>query len=134
MDDLAEKLNQILNDPKAMQQVSALAGMLGSEGKQPPSPSPAVNSTPDLSALAGLLGGQPAPQSIAPAESSTDMMQAVMKILPLLRSLDMEDDSTRLLRSLRPLLGKERQKRLDEVTKMMRLFRLLPMLRSGGVL
>ena len=29
MDDLTGKLSELLNDPKAMEQVSALAGMLG---------------------------------------------------------------------------------------------------------
>ena len=36
MDDLTGKLSELLNDPKAMEQVSALAGMLGK--KQEPEP------------------------------------------------------------------------------------------------
>lgn len=134
MDDLAEKLNQVLNDPQAMEQVNSLMQMLGSgEGTPAPAAPPAAQNGPDLTALASLLGGQPKQQA-ASVGNQPELMQTMMKILPLLQSLQEDDDSTRLLRSLRPMLGKERQKRLDEVTKLMQVFRLLPLLRSGGVL
>ena len=134
MEDLAEKLNQVLNDPQAMEQVNSLMQMLGSGGGAPaPKATSVPQSAPDLTALTRLLGGQPKQQT-AIVGNQPELMQTVMKILPLLQSIQEDDDSTRLLRSLRPMLGKERQKRLDEVTKLMQIFRLLPLLRSGGVL
>ena len=35
MDDLTGKISEILNDPQAMEQVNALAGMLGMSGNAP---------------------------------------------------------------------------------------------------
>ena len=63
MDDLTGKLNEILNNPQAMEQVSALAGMLGlgsdqaapasSAPKEAPQSNPAPAASP-LSALGNL--------------------------------------------------------------------------------
>lgn len=148
MDDLAGKINEILNDPQAMQQVSALAGMLGnSGGQQPAAPQPEqppqsnnnnglanLGNLGNLNALAGLLGGQPKPQNQQTNPMSNEMMQTVLQIMPMLNSFQQEDDSTRLLTSLRPLLSRERQKKLDEAAKIMKVFRLLPLLKSKGIL
>jgi hypothetical protein len=62
-----------------------------------------------------------------------DMLQMVMKFAPLLTSFRQEDDNTRLLRALRPLLCEERQKKLDEATKLLQLIRLLPLLKGSGI-
>lgn len=156
MDDLAGKLNELLNDPQAMQQVSALAGMLGNQngGQQnavpPVQPPPQENSTGlgalnglgnlgNLGALSSLLGNQPS--SGAPEQTNGlqnqmngDMMQMMLKMMPLLNSFQQEDNSTRLLQSLRPLLSRERQQKLDEAARMMKMFRLLPLLQSQGML
>ena len=146
MDDLAGKINAILNDPQAMQQVSALAGMLGNSGGQQPTPQPETPRSSDntglanlgnlgnLNALAGLLGGQSKPQNQQANPMSNEMMQTVLQIMPVLNSFQQEDDSTRLLMSLRPLLSRERQKKLDEAAKIMKAFRLLPLLKSKGIL
>lgn len=141
MEDLAEKLNAILKDPHAMEQVSALAGMLGSgQQGQPPQPSPqnggnstGLSNLGDLGALAGLLGNQQKSQSQQQAGNS-EMMQTVLQVMPLLNAFQQEDATTRLLMSLRPLLSRERQKKLDEAAKLLKVFRLLPMLKSRGIL
>lgn len=143
MEDLAGKLNAILNDPHAMEQVSALAGMLGSGQQQeslpqPPPPQNGGSSTGlsnlgDLGALAGLLGNQQKNQSQQSA-GNTEMMQTVLQVMPLLNAFQQEDATTRLLMSLRPLLSRERQKKLDEAAKLLKVFRLLPMLKSKGIL
>ena len=53
--------------------------------------------------------------------------------MPLLGQAGREDDSTRLLRALRPLLGPERQKKVDEAMKILQMMRLLPLLKESGV-
>lgn len=142
---LVGKLNEILNDPKAMEQMNALAQMLGAKAPAPqetsavPVSPPAQNNSGlgNLSSLAGLLGGgAPSPKSeqLAVPSQSSNVMQTMMQVLPLLNSVQQDDDATRLLHSLRPLLGEERRRKLDEVMKLMKIFRLLPLLQGRGIL
>jgi len=56
-----------------------------------------------------------------------------MKVAPLLPAIGQEVDNTRLLHALRPLLGPERQKKLDEAIKLLQLMRVLPLLKSSGL-
>ena len=56
-----------------------------------------------------------------------------MKIAPLLSTIRQEDKNTRLLRALRPMLGQERQRKLDEAEKMLQMLRILPLLKGTGI-
>ena len=120
MDDLAGKLTELLNDPQTMEKIKGLSGLLGqssSEAAQPSHPA--------------------APQQPAVSDTSAfpaDMMQTMMKLAPLFSTLKQEDDSTRLLHALRPLLGGKRQKRLDQSDRMIQMMRILPLLKSSGIL
>lgn len=62
------------------------------------------------------------------------MLQSIAKMMPLLSSIRQEDDGTRLLHALRPLLGPARQKKLDESVKLLQMMRLLPLLKGSGFL
>lgn len=156
MDDLASKLGDLLKNPAALEQFKGLAGLLGGAAASPqapdtPQPEPLANlssllgggggSGPQLDQLKGLaslLGGnqnQAAPPSEAPALGvDPEMLQSIAKVMPLLSSFRQEDDNTRLLHALRPLLGPERQKKLDESIKLLQMMRLLPMLKGSGFL
>lgn len=115
MDDLADKISQLLQDPETLNQIKGLTGLLGQTSAEPPKP----QSTPQ-------------PESVNPL--SGDTLQTVMKMAPLFASLRQEDDSTRLLQALRPLLGPERRRKLDESMHMLQLMRLLPLLKNSGIL
>ncbi len=128
MDDLASKLNEILGNPESMEKIQNLAGMLGQSG----------------GGLGNLLGnlGNPAPpaaSALPPAPANTvpgvdgELLQTVMKIAPLLSTIRQEDKNTRLLRALRPMLGQERQRKLDEAEKMLQMLRILPLLKGTGI-
>ena len=141
MDDLNQQIQQILSDPQSMQQLQAMAASLGLGGAQnaqqqaaPPPVQPAQppQSMPDLSGLLASLGGGGAP---APSIGglSPDMLQTVGKLAPLLSQVNREDDSTRLLRALRPLLGSARQQKLDEAIKILQMMRLFPLLKNSGI-
>lgn len=153
MDDLNQQINQILSDPQSMKQLQDMAAALGLGGtSQAPSqaqPQAQSQAQPaggfDPTALAGMLSslglGQNQPQSPPPAPSppapangvDPHMLQAVTKLAPLLSQVNREDDSTRLLRALRPLLGPVRQKKLDEAIKILQMMRLLPLLKDSGL-
>lgn len=151
MDDLSQQISQILSDPASMQQLQSVISSLGitppAENSSPPSPAnqpadQAAGTGPDLSALAGALnalGGLGAGQkdqqqsALAGLGGSPQMLSMVTKLAPLLGQINQEDDSTRLLRALRPLLGPERQKKVDEAMKILQMMRLLPLLKESGV-
>lgn len=148
MDDLNQQINQILSDPQSMQQLQSMASALGLTSAAPPEPQtnpPPANpqsgnsqsGSLDPSALAGLLGslggGAAAPMAPAAPAASPELLQTVTKLAPLLSQVNREDDSTRLLRALRPLLGEARQKKLDEAIKILQMMRLLPLLKESGV-
>lgn len=148
MEGLEQQLNQILSDPNSMKQIQSMMSSLGlgqqggevSQPAPPPPPPAPAPAAPDLSALAGMLGTLGGGQAAAPASQAQglagpDTMAMVARLAPLLGQLNREDDSTRLLMALRPLLGEERRRKIDEAVKILQLMRLLPMLRDmGGLL
>lgn len=114
MDDLAGQLNALLKDPDSMEMLQGLAASLFSgeeEKKQDPPPQPAAPAFPDL-------GGSE--------------LGLLMKVGNLLRS-NHEDDRTRLLMALRPMLSPERQSRVDKAVKLLKLAELLPLLKESGL-
>lgn len=142
MDDLAGKLNELLNSPEGMAQVQNLAQMLGQSQQEDGSPAPSSSSGANngngasLGALSSLLGGlnNSTPASGGGALPDANTLQMVTRLAPMLSAARQEDDSTRLLRALRPLLGPERQKKLDEAIRLLQIMRMLPMLRQSGLL
>lgn len=123
MDDLTQQLQKVLSDPQTMGQ---LQGLLSSLGGQEEKPAPAPSGGPDLSALLGALGGGQA--SPPPAESPSTALAGInpqalslmARLGPLLSQANREDDATRLLRALRPLLGEARQKRWTKPSRFYR--------------
>ncbi len=110
MDDLNAKISEVLADPGAMKQLTELASMFGSpSGEQAPEKPP------------------------EPALPSMDMGM-LTQMMPLLSSVSAEDDTTRLLAAIRPFLGEERRRKLDEAGKLLRMMKFLPLLRNFKLL
>ena len=107
MEDLSEKLTQLLSSPEGMEKIqsamAALGGMMGEEAPPPPPP-------PDM---------------------GVDMA-TINRILPLLGNMNQENEDTRLLAALRPYLHGQRAERLEESMRLLRLMKLLPLLTEGG--
>lgn len=107
MEDLSEKLTQLLSSPEGMEKIqsamAALGGMMGEEAPPPPPP-------PDM---------------------GVDMA-TINRILPLLGNMNQENEDTRLLAALRPYLRGQRAERLEESMRLLRLMKLLPLLTEGG--
>lgn len=51
-------------------------------------------------------------------------------LAPLLSGIKNEDENTRLLNSLRPFLSGDREKRLDEAIRMLRMLKVMPLLKD----
>jgi len=129
MDDMAAKINGLLQDPEAMKQIQALAGMF-SAGQNP------TPETPPVQTAVPAAPQRPVPvrEASAVPSLSPETMQMVMKLMPLISSMQQETDNTRFLHALRPLLSEKRQKKLDDAAHMMQLMQVLPMLKKGGIL
>lgn len=158
MDDLAGKLSELLGSPEGLEKIKSLAGLLGQTsfpqnpaGDMPsapaaaPSPLSGINMD-SMKGIAEMLGQafQNSPEAGAPPASAAPpapgglgldpgMLQTVMKLAPLLSSFRQEDDNTRLLHALRPLLKEPRRKKLDEAIRMMQMMRMIPLLKNQGI-
>lgn len=121
MDELAEKITQILNDPDGMDMVKSLAGsLLGGQNAPQVSeetPTGGALSLPDSGGL-----------SLDPKQ-----LGMIMKVMNSLKSNDADDDRIRLLTALRPHLSPERQKKTDTAVKMLKLLKLLPLIKDSGL-
>ena len=116
MDDIADKIGDFLKDPNALEQIMELGSMLGIGSDENNSESKEKDSENSNS--------QVFPE---------DMMGTILKIMPILMSMNKEDENTRLLNALRPFLKEEKKKKLDKAIKMMQMFKLLPLLKSQGI-
>jgi len=125
MDDLSSMLNGFLKNPESMEKIKSLASMLGGSGGSESGPSPPPESVPAVPAVR---------DNRAPEGLDQDSLRTVMKLAPIISKFRQEDDSTRLLRALRPFLNEEKKKKLDEAIRLMQIVRMLPLIRGSGLL
>lgn len=119
MADIQDKINEILSNPEALRQVQSLGEQLGLAGNTHEKPKPTENKK-ELSLPNELL--------------NDDITKSLFKILPTIKSIGSEDNTTRLLNALRPFLSCERQEKLDKAEKMLKLFKILPLLKDVNFL
>ncbi|MBQ7133333.1 MAG: hypothetical protein IJO20_02455 [Ruminococcus sp.] len=122
MDDLSSKISSILSDPQALEQIKGLGEMLGINNTSSTVIHKEESSKSD-SVLSSLSSG-----------FSPQMLSMMTKLAPLLSDMNKEDDTTRLLFSLRPFLSDERKKKLDEASKILKIMKLLPLIKDVGIL
>ncbi len=116
MDDLNEKLTQLLSSPEGMAKIQSAMAALGSAVAE----EEASSATPTA----------PPP----PSGSGMPDLAALTKLLPLLSGMGQDNEDTRLLQALRPYLHGERAGRLDETMRLLKMLRLLPLLQEQGIL
>ena len=118
MDDLNDKIARVLSDPNSMAKIQGMMAALSGDDA-PATP----NQTP------------PPPSAPAPSTSIDGLpdLSMLSKLAPLMGAFSKEDDDTRLLQALRPYLHGEREQKLDETMKMLRLTKLLPLLQEQGI-
>lgn len=114
MDGLAEALQGILGSEEGQKQIKAVADMLGLSGEEQPAPSAPPPALPENI----LPGNLPAPGEL-------------LKIAELLKSVNNDNPNTLFLRSLKPLLKPERQPKVDQAIRIMRLFALIPLIKEN---
>ena len=112
MDDLNDKIARVLSDPNSMAKIQGMMAAL-SGGDTPAAPSEPSPPPPP---------SEPSPN--LPFDGLPDLSM-LSKLAPLMGAFSKEDDDTRLLQALRPYLHGERERRLDDTVKMLRLTKLL---------
>ena len=115
MDDLSEKLAEILSDPASMNKVKQMAeSLLGEQviTESPPQP-------PTVSGIADMLNG---------AE-----LRSVMSIITRLKTTK-DDSRVQLLNALKPHLSDPRRERVDTAIKLLKLFELWPLIKESGII
>lgn len=144
MDDLVSKLQEILGSEEGMQKLKSVASMLGMGENGLPDEKRRETAAPsdgglDLSALNGLLsGGGASGQDNGKQQGGLPDLgidiNMMLKLQQVMAAFHNEDDNTRFLQALRPLMREDRRHKVDEVLRMMKLFSLLPLLKESGIL
>lgn len=143
MDDLSQKLNDMLSSPDLMQQLSALLSGMGNSAQNagaPPGGDSAAHAQSEQAAHAGAAGrGGAGPGNSGPAGSGFDAA-ALLRLKQLFdATAGQEDSAISLLRSLRPFLGPRRSPHLDNIIQMVRLGRIamtpgfMDLFKKGGL-
>lgn len=120
MDDLNDKIARLLSDPNSMAKIQGMMAALGGGESPVPTEAPPPPPAPSEPAPSLPQGGLPD-------------LSMLTKLAPLMGAFSKEDDDTRLLQALRPYLHGEREQKLDDTMKMLRLTKLLPLLQEQGI-
>lgn len=122
MEDFTSKITEILNNPDIMKQIKDIAGGTPAENTENNQKQKIDDQNIDKDMNQEQDGLSP------------DMLSTVMKLAPLLSSINTDDKYSSFLRSLRPLLSETRQKKLDESEKIIKLIKIFPILKSNGII
>ena len=133
MDDIGNKIASLMSDPNAMEQIKGIANMLGLDTQSNEKESGETSREEKVVRQVEEVVKQDDNNEEIPFLQG-DTMQTIMGILPLLGEFNKEDDSKRLLLALKPFLSEERQKKVDEASKIISMIRLLPMLKTLNIL
>ncbi len=118
MDDISEKLADLLNDPESLNRVREMAeNILGNDNKK------SEKSPPPQSDIGSLFGNM----DIDPIQ-----IGKIMSVMSRLKT-NQDDNRARLLTALKPHLSAPRQEKVDTAIKMLKLIDLLPFLKDSGI-
>ena len=85
----------------------------------------AMKQVQSLGEQLGLSKPQPKPEP--------EGLGALTKLAPLMNSFSADDEVSRLLEALRPFLGEEKRRRLDQAARLMRLIKVIPLIKDSGI-
>ncbi len=126
MEDITEKLSELLNSPGGMEKLKSTAEMLLGNGQNQTESN--KNSNP-----AGMPGGFDLSAILGGNMPPIGDIGNIMKIMGLLKSKD-DDNRTKLLLALKPHLSSDRAKRVDRAVSLIKLAGILPVLKEEGIL
>lgn len=122
MEDISEKLMEVLKNPDTITKIQKILGETTNQSGDGKGNSDDINQLNNLNTKDLFDGVSP------------EMLGTMMKLVPLISSVNSDDKYDDFLRSLRPLLSGARQKKLDESSKFIKLIKILPMLKENGII
>jgi hypothetical protein len=116
VDDLTGKINEILGNPEIMNQIKNFSGLIGKSKSEQNTPenSQKEEKQPDF-------------------QIPDDMLETFLKLAPIISSMKSEDKHTRFLKALKPLLSKEKQKKIESSFGILQIIKILPLLKNKGL-
>lgn len=130
MENISDKISELINSPGGMEKIRAAASaLLGSGGSEPETNQSA--SLPDLSALMSPAAGEG--PDLSGLLSNASVMGSIMKIMNAMNSMK-HDSRIDLIRALKPYLSSERAKRADQAISFLKIAAILPLLKEEGLL
>ena len=108
MDDLMDKIQEVLSDKESMEQIRQLASMLGVSPEDEAPPAKEKPAMPELSALSAI-------KNLASNSAAGDKNIA-------------------LLLALKPLHKDESKAKIDRIIRIFRIMALYPLIRDSGIL
>lgn len=117
MEDLTKKLTEILDSPEGMAQIQGIADMLLQKPEHTD-----ISTEQKKSESSSLL----------PADLGAGEIGAIMRLCSAMKN-EGDDQTTALLLALKPHLKPERRKKIDSAVKLIKLYRLLPILKESGI-
>lgn len=117
MDNLSEKLMEMLSNKESIEKIKGLGNLLNLN-----------NITAEKSKEETTNTAVETPSAL-----HSDTIGTMMKLMPILSSINKDDESTRFLFALRPLLSDKRKLKLDESIKIMQMLKIVPLLKSQGI-
>lgn len=120
MDDISQKLAELLNDPESLNRMREMAeNILGSENS-------AKNNTQNQA---------PAPDLTSAFDESGFDPAQIAKIISVISRIKntASDNRSNLLMALKPMLSPPRREKVDTAIKFLKLIDMLPLLRESGL-
>lgn len=121
MENLTDKITNLLSDPEMIDKIKNISGLLDNEkldSKNENTENKSKNSNEQDDTL-------PFPPEI---------IQMILKLMPILSSIKKEDKYTKFIEALKPLLSEKKQKKLDSSSNILKIIRILPLLKNQGIL
>lgn len=114
MDDIAEKLAELLNDPESLNQVRRMAEDLMGEQREP---EPQKSDSDSFKNESGF---------------NAEQIAKITSVLTRLKKTS-NDNRSNLLTALKPHLSAPRREKVDTAIKLLKILDMLPLLKESGI-
>ena len=126
MENLTDKITNLLSDPEMLSKIKNISGLLGNEESNNKNENNENNENKDENSKEQ--------KNKDTFSFSPEIMQMVLKLMPILTSIKKEDKYTKFIQALKPLLSEKKQKKLDSSSNILKVMRILPLLKNQGIL